>query len=113
MSAPLPPPIAGSQAERTALAWNRTLVALAAVIGFLAVHAALGGAAAFAVIALGCIAAATLAVGWLVARRTWQAAAQALDGDRGAARPVAMMTMSSVTVAVALAAMAIVLTEWR
>jgi hypothetical protein len=104
---------ADSQAERTALAWSRTLVGLAALLGFMAVHAALGGAATALVVVLGSVAAAVLVLSSRVTRRTWVVATAALAGHRPAARPGAIAVMTVCATLIALASIILVLTDWR
>jgi putative membrane protein len=102
-----------SQAERTALAWSRTLLGLAAVIGFLAAHAALGGATLGLVIVLAAFGGIALLTSSVVARHVWAAAASALTTGRPVARPLPIALMSAAATVVAIAAFALVLTDWR
>lgn len=100
----------GSQAERTSLAWSRTLLALSALVAFVSVHAAaIGGLAVLAVI--GILAAAALAVSSsVVTRRVWLRSVAALD-DRGRiVRPSAVLMLSAT--AVALAAVSLSTIAW-
>ena len=54
------PDSAGSQAERTALAWSRTIISMAAVVAFVAIHGGIEGAPLPAVVALTAVAGALL-----------------------------------------------------
>lgn len=103
----------GSQPERTALAWSRTLIGLSAVIGFLAVHAAVGGAATVVTVVLGVGATVTLVTSSLVSRRTWLAATRAMAGEQPAGRPIPMAVMSAATVLVAVVSFVLVMRDWR
>jgi hypothetical protein len=91
----------GGQAERTSLAWSRTLLALAALIAFVSVHAAaLDGILAFA--GVGVLVAATLAASTsLVARRMWRRSVAALGGSERAANPMALLAVSATCVVLA------------
>ena len=90
-----------TQAERTSLAWSRTLLALSALIAFVGAHAAaIDGILAFA--AVGILAAAALAASTSVmARRRWLGSAAALDGRERAVRPIAVLSLSATGVALA------------
>ena len=99
---------AASPAERTSLAWSRTLVGLGAVIGFIATHADLGDAATALIVALGVTALAVLAGSSLVAHRRLRHASAALLGQRPATAPVAVAAMTGAAVVVALACMLLV-----
>jgi uncharacterized membrane protein YidH (DUF202 family) len=85
----------GDQAERTSLAWSRTLLALAALVAFVSVHAAaLDGILAFAVVGV-LVAAALAASTSLVARGVWRRSVAALGGQERAARPMAVLSVSA------------------
>lgn len=112
MTDPESPEQLESQAERTALAWSRTLIGLAGVTGFLAVHAALGASLPASVV-LGVIAAVILVCSSPVSRRTWAMTSAALAGDRPASRPVPVAVLSAVTVILATAAIVLVFLDWR
>jgi uncharacterized membrane protein YidH (DUF202 family) len=102
-----------SQPERTALAWSRTLIGLAGVVGFLAVHAALGGTSLPVSVTLFMLAAATLISSSKVSRRTWVIANAAMDGTRPASRPLSLALLSIATVVVASVSMTLVFLGWR
>jgi hypothetical protein len=95
----------GSQAERTALAWNRTLFAVAAVTAFIAIHvAAIDGRPAAALIGLPLALALAVSASW-VSRRVWGRSMGALDGATRAVRPGSMAAASAVTVVLAAVAL--------
>jgi cytochrome c biogenesis protein ResB len=95
----------GSQAERTALAWNRTLFAVAAVTAFIAIHvAAIDGRPAAAVIGLPLALAVAVSASW-VSRRVWARSMTALAGAARAVRPGSMAAASAVTVVLAVVAL--------
>jgi uncharacterized membrane protein YidH (DUF202 family) len=100
----------GSQAERTSLAWSRTLLALAVVTAFIAVHAAavdLAPAAAFAGVSIAVILAASAST---ISRRAWRRARAALDGRGAAAHPLALALVSAA--GLLLAAIALATIPW-
>jgi len=104
----------GSQAERTALAWNRTMVGLAAVIGLVAVHAAITGGGRIMVISVAALAALVFILSPLVARRMFVEASTVLRGGASTVRPSAMLTLCAATTVLGLIALiASVLPEGR
>ena len=104
----------GSQAERTALAWNRTMVGLAAVIGLISVHAAITGGGRVVVIAIAAVAALVFILSPVVARRMFLEATTILRGDASTLRPSAMVTLcATTTVLGAVALIASVFPEGR
>lgn len=78
----------GGQAERTAMAWSRTLLAMAALCAFIAVSAERSGAPVAVVIALGAAVPALLLATSIVPRRVWSRAQGAVARTGAAARPL-------------------------
>lgn len=95
------PDSAGSQAERTALAWSRTIISMAAVVAFVAIHGGIEGAPLPAVVALTAVAGALLLAASATTRRIWSRAVEAMSGRRGAPNPVATATVAAASALVA------------
>lgn len=93
------------QPERTGLAWVRTMVALAGTWGLVAIHFGQHGwlAAAIASVALAGI---LLIVAGHLARARIRRAHAAMTGRRTVPEPIRMLSMSLLTVAAAIAALA-------
>ena len=95
----------GSAAERTALAWSRTLLATAALCGFIAVSASRSDAPLPVVIALvGAIPILLLATS-LVSRRVWARATSAMAGTARASSPAPTLALAGLTSALSLVAL--------
>ena len=102
---PRAPGPAASQAERTALAWNRTMVGLAAVIGLISVHAAITGGGRIVVITIAAIAALVFILSPVVARRMFVEGSAILRGGTSTLRPTAMVTLCAAATALAVVAL--------
>ena len=95
----------GSQAERTALAWNRTMIGLAAVIGLVSVHAAITGGGSVVAITIAVIAALVFILSPVVARRMFVEGSAILRGGTSTLRPTAMVTLCAAATALAVVAL--------
>ena len=113
MSATKPNHGEGSQAERTSLAWSRTLIGLSAMLGFLAVHAGLGGAPVASVVTLGVLATIALASTSVAPRRRLDSATKGLAGQGPATSPAPMAVLAAITVTLAAVSLVLVFQDWR
>ena len=93
------------QPERTGLAWVRTLVAVAGTWGLVAVHFAQHGWMP-ATLASAALAGAILVIAGSLARARIRRAQAAMAGTRTVPEPLAMLGMTALTVAAAVAALA-------
>lgn len=91
-----------TQAERTALAWNRTLLAFAGVIGVIAMHAAFHNQPAVLVAGIVTVAGALILLSWIASRRVWKRAAAALEGQRSSTSPLALLVLAGACLVVSL-----------
>jgi uncharacterized membrane protein YidH (DUF202 family) len=100
---------AGLQPERTGLAWNRTLVVLAAAFGILGVHAYLEGLHVGLMALSGVIAAVILIISSPIARARSHRAADLMDGTARFMTPIPLLALSGISLALALASGALII----
>ena len=99
---------AGFQPERTGLAWNRTLVVLAATFGIMGVHAFRDGMHIALTVASGFLAALVLVLSSPLARSRSRRARELLVGATRSLSPTPLLALSVVVSALALASLALI-----
>jgi len=92
----------GSQAERTALAWSRTALSLAAVAGLVGIHAFIARPSAVTLVPAGLVAGALLLSASHLSRVVWRRAMDGLLGRGPATDGAITVSVAGATVLVAL-----------
>jgi uncharacterized membrane protein YidH (DUF202 family) len=94
-----------SQAERTGLAWSRTVITTGALVAFLGIHAAMNNAPDGAVLVVLIVAGLLLVSSSVIGTRASQRASRALGGGARAPRPGAYAAMTAAAVLLSLVAL--------
>jgi uncharacterized membrane protein YidH (DUF202 family) len=100
---------AGLQPERTGLAWNRTLVVLAAAFGILGVHAYRDGVHLSITLIASLSAAGVLVASSPVARTRARAAQEFMTAGNARLSPLPLIALAAVTTALAAASLVLIL----
>jgi hypothetical protein len=99
----------GLQPERTGLAWNRTLVVLAAAFGILGVHAYRDGVHLSITLIASLSAAGVLVASSPVARTRARAAQEFMTAGNARLSPLPLIALAAVTTALAAASLVLIL----
>ncbi len=97
----------GRAAARTGLAWSRTVIALAAVIGILGARAFLLGEPPVAVVTPLALSATLLLVNGAVTRRAWRSAGASMAAGRRPLHPRLILALAGVTTLLGIVMLAI------